>query len=319
MDQIRNAAEIAVRDCLAVKPEETVLVITDKDRRKIGYALFDSAREYGKEAFLVEMKAREFNGEEPPGAIAEFMKMVDVVICPTTKSLTHTDARRNACKTGTRVGTLPGITEDMMIRTMSADYHRIANLTYKITEILDRGEMAWLTTSLGTDIKIPIKDIKAISSTGLITSPGTFGNLPSGESYLMPAEGKTNGVFYVDGSLAGIGRIADKPVRIAVENGNAVEISGGVEAAKLNEMVNAIGDKARNLAELGVGTNYMAKVTGEILEDEKVSGTVHLALGNNVSMGGSVNVGFHVDGIILNPTLKIDDTILLENGRLLVE
>lgn len=319
MTDLEKAAQIAVRDCMAVKATEDVLIVTDGLRREIGYALYEAAMEFGREAFLLEMKERKLNGEEPPQPVAEMMKMVDVVLCPTTKSLTHTDARREACKTGTRVGTLPGITTDMMIRTMNADYHRIAELTYKITEILDAGEVAHLTTPFGTDITIPIRGIKAISSTGLITEPGTFGNLPSGESYLMPEEGKSQGIFVVDGSMAGIGLIQDQPVKIRVENGYAVDITGGKEAARLLEMIESIGEPARNLAELGIGTNYMAQITGEILEDEKVAGTVHLALGNNVSMGGTVNVGFHVDGIMTRPTLRIDDRLLLDDGKLLVE
>ncbi|OPX34163.1 leucyl aminopeptidase [candidate division KSB1 bacterium 4484_188] len=319
MDKLQKAAHIAVKDCMAVSGNETVLVITDRLRHKTGYAIYEAAQELGKEAFLLEMKEREINGQEPPEAVAELMKMVNVVICPTTKSLTHTDARREACKAGARVGTLPGITEDMMIRTMSADYNRIARLTYKVSEILDRGEIAHLTTPLGTDITIPIKGIKSIPSTGLITKPGTYGNLPSGESFLMPEEGKSNGVFFVDGSLAGIGRIQGPPVKIRVENGFAVEITGGEQAETFRKMVESIGRDARNLAELGVGTNYMAQITGEILEDEKVAGTVHLALGNNVSMGGTFNVGFHVDGIMTRPTLKIDDTLILDEGKLLVK
>lgn len=318
MNDLQKSAEIAVRDCMAVKPEEDVLIVTDPERREIGYALYEAAMKYGHEAFLLEMKAREVNGEEPPAPVAEMMKLVDVVLCPTTKSLTHTDARREACKTGTRVGTLPGITKDMMIRTMSADYHRIAELTYKITEILDAGEVAYLTTPFGTDITIPIKGIKAIPSTGLITKPGSYGNLPSGESYLMPEEGKSSGIFVVDGSMAGIGLIKDQPVKIRVENGYAVEITGGREAEMLKEMIARVGEQAKNLAELGVGTNYMAQITGEILEDEKVAGTVHLALGNNVSMGGTVNVGFHVDGIMTRPTLRVDDTLILQDGKLLI-
>jgi aminopeptidase len=319
MNELNKAAYIAVRDCMAVKKDENILVITDPKRRKIGYALYEAAMDLGKEAFLLEIREREMNGQEPPSSVAEMMKLVEVVLCPTSKSLTHTDARREACKTGTRVGTLPGITEEVMIRTMSADYHKIAELTYKVSEILNRSEEAYLTTSLGTNIKIPIKGIKAISSTGLITEKGKYGNLPSGESFLMPEEGKTNGVFMVDGSMAGIGLIKDKPIKILVENGMAVDITGGMEAEQLNQMVESIGEKARNLAELGIGTNYMAIITGEILEDEKVAGTVHLALGNNVSMGGTVNVGFHVDGIIKNPTLKIDDFLLLDNGKMLIE
>lgn len=316
MEKLLKAAEIAVKQCMGVKKDETVLIIADIPKRSIGQALFNAAQNIGSETLYLEMTPRQINGEEPPAAVAEIMKQFDVVMCPTSKSLTHTDARREACKAGTRVGTLPGITEDMMIRTMSADYHRIAELTYKVSEVLNKGSIARLTTELGTDITIPIGGIQAISSTGLITEPGTFGNLPSGESYLMPEEGKSEGIFIVDGSMAGIGIIADKPIRIRVENGMAVEISGGDEANKLNEMVEKVGERARNLAELGIGTNYMATITGDILEDEKVAGTVHLALGNNVSMGGTFNVPFHVDGIIRNPTLKIDDFVLLDAGKL---
>jgi leucyl aminopeptidase (aminopeptidase T) len=318
MQTLENAAKIAVRDCMGVSKTENVLIITDSEKRKIGEALFKAAQKYGAEAFLMEMTPREINGEEPPAAIAELMKLVPVVLCPTSKSLTHTDARREACKAGSRVGTLPGISEDIMIRTMSADYHRIAELTEKVSKILSAGNTAYLTTPLGTNITIPIHGIKAISSTGLITKPGTFGNLPSGESYLMPVEGESQGIFIVDGSMAGIGKIEEKPITIKVEKGQVVEISGGKEAEKLNKMVHELGDPAKNLAELGVGTNYMASITGAILEDEKVAGTVHLALGNNVSMGGTVNVGFHVDGIITQPTLKIGDRVILDKGELKV-
>ncbi len=57
------------------------------------------------------------------------------------------------------------------------------------------------------------------------------------------------------------------------------------------------------LAELGIGTNDRARVTGVILEDEKIYGTVHIALGSNDTFGGTVAAGIHVDGIITRPRL----------------
>lgn len=319
MEPLYEAALVAARDCLGVKKNETVLIVTDSERRKIGKALFEICQDLAAETLYMQMISRKVNGAEPPQAITEAMKAVDVVICPTTMSLTHTDARRAACKAGARVGTMPGITEDIMVRTMRADYHEIARLTEKISAILSEGKMAHLTTPAGTDIRIPIDGINAISSTGLVLEPGTFGNLPSGESYLMPKEGESEGVYVVDGSLAGIGMISGEPVRITVERGMAVKIEGSDQARQFDETVRSLGEKARTLAELGVGTNSMAEIKGTILEDEKVLGTVHLALGNNVSMGGTSNVGFHVDGILLKPTLKIDDRKILENGKMLIE
>lgn len=315
---LHQAALTAARDCLGLKKHETVLIVTDAPRRKIGLALYEVCRDLAAETLLMEMQPRRVNGAEPPPAITAAMKSVDVVICPTSTSLTHTDARRAACAAGARVGTMPGITEDVMIRTMRADYHAIARLTEKIAAILDAGQVAHVTTPAGSDIRLPIGGIKAKPSTGLVLSPGTYGNLPSGEAFLMPREGEAEGVFVVDGSLAGIGLITDAPVRITVEKGMAVKIEGGEQARQFNATVDSLGPAARNLAELGVGTNHMAEIKGTVLEDEKVLGTVHLALGNNISMGGTCNIGFHVDGILLKPTLTIDGEVILKDGKMVI-
>lgn len=318
MENIIQAAEIALRDCLALKEDETLLVLTDDQTIEIGSALFQVGKQMAKESAMLVMPEREVNGQEPPDEISELMKKYDVVICPTGKSLTHTDARRNACSAGARVGTMPGITKEVMIRTLKADYHEIARRTYHLSSLLDEVDNVRITTKLGTDITIPVKGIKAISSTGLVTERGTFGNLPSGESYLMPVENETNGIFVVDGSFAGVGKILDKPIKITVEKGFAIKFEGGKEAEVLNSLLKPLGKKAYNVAELGIGTNDQAIVTGAILEDEKVMGTVHIALGNNLSMGGTCNVGIHLDGVILEPTVEIDGTLIMDKGQLLV-
>ena len=319
MTPLHEAALVALRDCLALQSHETVVIVTDDDRKKIGEALYDVCRELAAETMMMIMQPRAVNGAEPPPAVTAAMMAADVAVCPTSFSLTHTDARRSACKAGTRVGTMPGITEDIMVRTMRADYHRIARRTELVAELLTAGKQVHITTPAGTDIHLPIEGIKAIPSTGLVRSPGSFGNLPSGEAYLMPREREAEGVYVVDGSLAGIGKISGEPVRITIEKGVATRIEGGPQAAQFLKTVETVGPAARLLAELGVGTNDRAEIRGTVLEDEKVLGTVHLALGNNVSMGGTNGVGFHVDGILLNPTVTIDGRPLLTNGTLHVD
>jgi leucyl aminopeptidase (aminopeptidase T) len=319
MEGLKKSAEIALRDCMALKDTETLLVVTDDITFEIGTALFDVGKNLAKDSFLLVMTERKVNGQEPPDAIAEMMTKHDVVICPTAKSLTHTDARRNACKAEARVGTMPGITKDVMIRTLKADYHKIAERTIYLSAILDEASEVHITTALGTDILLPIKGIKAISSTGLVTEKGSYGNLPSGESFLMPVEGQSNGVFIVDGSFAAVGKIEEMPISIKVENGFATKIEGGKEATKLNDILKPLGDQAYTIAELGIGTNDQAIITGAILEDEKVMGTVHIALGNNISMGGTCNVGIHLDGVILEPTVNVDGKLIMEQGKLMIE
>jgi leucyl aminopeptidase (aminopeptidase T) len=109
-----------------------------------------------------------------------------------------------------------------------------------------------------------------------------------------------------------------QPLRIAVESGYATEISGGPEAQELIALLEPHGKDARTVAEFGIGTNDKAILTGVILEDEKVMGTIHIAFGDNKSMGGSVRVASHLDGLIRNPTVWFDETKVMEDGRLLV-
>ena len=315
MDMLKRAADVAVRVCMGIKQGETVLIVVDAPERNIGYALFDAAREAGAEAMLLEILPRAMHGEEPPPQVAELMRMVDAILAPTSRSLTHTEARRRACEEGVRVATLPGITEEVMARTLEADYYKIARRSATLAEILTGGRSALVTSPSGTELSLDIEGRKGYADTGLYHNPGDFGNLPAGEAFLAPVEGKAEGVVVVDGSMAGVG-LLEEPIRLFVEGGLVRKIEGGKEADALRKVLEPYGDMGRNVAELGVGTNERARITGVVLEDEKVLGTVHIALGDNASMGGRVKVPVHLDGVLLRPTLEVDGRVVLKDGIL---
>ena len=201
---------------------------------------------------------------------------------------------------------------------MNADYKSISKRSLKLKKILEKTKRVKITAPAGTDIEFDITGRTAIASKGLYHKKGESGNLPTGETYNAPVEGTANGLFVVDGSFAGLGLIGNVNIRVEVKNGFATKITGGTAAKKLNAMLDKVCKQARNIAEFGIGTNYSARLSGILLEDEKVMGTVHLALGNNVTMGGSVNVPIHVDGVIKKPTVYIDGKLLMENGKLLI-
>jgi leucyl aminopeptidase (aminopeptidase T) len=315
MDKLFKSAQVAINNCLVVKKGELVLVITDQPERKIGYAFWEAAKEINAEAMLLEILPRSSNGEEPPGAVAKFMKDFDVLIIPTSKSMSHTKARREACEAGARCVTLPGILEDTMERTLNADYREIAQRSIKLAEMVNQGKKAKVTTPAGTDISMSIEGRECHADTGLVHHPGDFSNLPAGEAYIAPVEGTANGIIMVDGAM--VGKVK-KPIKIVVKDGFATQITGDKSAEELERMLEPFGQPGRNLAELGIGTNHKAQIVGSVLEDEKVMGTVHMALGDNKSMGGNVSVQSHLDGILLKPTLWIDDKKIMENGKLMI-
>jgi aminopeptidase len=312
--ELYSAALIAVRDCMGLRTGEKVLVVTDEPLRAIAHALHAAARDLGNEVLLVEMLPRASNGAEPPSEVAALMAGADVVLCPTSKSLTHTDARRAASKLGVRVATLPGVTEEIMIRCMNADYERIAERTFRLCKLLDSTETIRVRAPGGTEIELPKVGRKAYASSGLFRERGESGNLPTGEAYLAPVEGRSNGVVVVDGSMAMIGMVKD-PIRIVVRDGFAAEITGGIEAERLVSLLEPHGKEARNVAEFGIGTNDRDILSGLILEDEKVMGTIHIAFGDNKSMGGSVRVASHLDGLVREPTVWFDEKMIMERGK----
>lgn len=313
--KLDSASEIAIKTCMGVKKNEKILVITDEVKRDIGYSLYLNAVRLGYIALLVEMKSGKVNGEEPPAEIAELMQKFDVVFCPTAKSLTHTDARRAASAKGVRIATFPGITKEVMIRGMNADYKKISKLSIKLMKILEKGKDIRVVAPSGTDISFSIKGRKSYASKGLFHAKGESGNLPTGETFLAPVEGSSNGIFVVDGSMAGLGLIKNANISITVKDGYADKITGGTVASKLKKQLDAVGKDARNIAEFGIGTNDSARLSGVLLEDEKVMGTIHIALGNNVSMGGSVNVPIHLDGVIKKPTVYLDGKPIMKDGK----
>jgi len=315
-NELYDASLIALRDCMGLKSDETLLIITDEIKNEIGQALHEVGKTLCKESLLVEIKSRTINGEEPPAQVAALMKTVDVVICPTAKSLTHTDARREAVKMGVRVGTMPGITIDTMVRCLNADYEKIIALTDYIAQKLVGVKNIRVVTEKGTDVLMPIEGRNILPSKGVLRNRGESGNLPSGEVYLAPWEDRTNGKIVIDGSMAGIGMLTE-PVTIDIINGYAENIYGGKQASEIAELLDKSGREARAVAEFGMGTNYKAILTGMILEDEKVYGTIHIAFGNNVSMGGKISVSSHYDALIKEPDVYFDTELVMKKGKLL--
>lgn len=312
-----SACEIALRECMGVKEDEIVLIIADEEKRNIGLHLWIKAKELKTEAIYVEMLPRKMHGEEPPLPIAEAMKSADVVLAPTSKSITHTLAKKEACERGTRVATLPGITEEIFIRTLNANYEEMLKITNKVADILDEGENIEIITSLGTHLSFSIKGRKAKRSTGIYRKVGECGNLPGAEAFIAPVEGTAQGIAIIDGSMAGIG-LLKKPIRLIINEGMVKTIEGGEEAEKLKDILSRYSEEAKNIGEFGIGTNPKAMISGNTLEDEKVLGTIHIAIGNNIDFGGTIKAPIHLDGVIKVPTVIVDGRPLIREGKLLI-
>jgi len=311
---LKKGAETAVNICMGVKRGESVLVLTDTEKEPIGQALFDAALAAKAKPLLVKMLPTTRHGEEPPRPVVEMMKRAQVIIAPTKFSITHTQARKVANRLGARIATMPGITEEMMRKGgMTADFKEVKKSMIHVHRYLRGKKLAHLTTPLGTDLKFSLEDRKWITvDTGLCHGKGQYINLPAGELFIPPKEGTAEGKIVIDGAMT---KKLTKPVEVTIEKGMAVKNKGGSEVFKA---LDKQGKLARSVAEFGIGMNPKAKIIGNVLEDEKALGTVHVAFGDNSTFGGKIKCGIHIDGIIMKPTLTLDDRTILEDGKLVV-
>jgi len=318
MNRLDRALAIAVRDCLAVQPKETVLVVTDDDRLKLGQALYGVARRFAKESLLLVMAPRQNHGQEPPASVARAMLAAEVIFLITKMSLSHTRARRQATARGARIASLPGITEDIIKRTMDVDYGEMKRLADRICPLLSGAPMIRITTPLGTDLTFSTKGRTAHPDTGIVKEKGGFTNLPAGEVYVAPLEGTANGRLVIDGTICRMWPLS-QPIELAISRGYAVGVGPGAEAERLWRELSRHGRSAFNVAEFGIGINPKARISGIVLEDEKALGTIHIAFGDNSSMGGQVKVPSHQDGIVTRATVWVGGRKIMEDGRLLIK
>jgi len=245
---LKNSTGIVLETCMAVKPGEVVLIITDTATHpSIASTLYDRAVELGCDPILMTMEPRGVHGQEPPKTVAEAMAAADVVLAPTSKSLTHTQAKINAKMAGARIATMPGISLEMMgSGGITADFLAIRDTAFELKSRLDSVNEVRITTDLGTDIIFNVKGCDWKVDHGICHEPGSSSNLPAGEVFVAPKSG--NGVFVVDGSMGGLG-ILDSPLTIKIEDGQATDIAGEGAGQFIN-MIDSVGPPGRNLAEL---------------------------------------------------------------------
>jgi leucyl aminopeptidase (aminopeptidase T) len=316
--KLMDAASTVMKQCMAIKPDERILIVSNIETTDIAQALFSAGLKIATDCRWLVYPTGKINGEEPPEWVAEALKNVDVVVAPTLKSISHTRARRDACKHyQTRIATLPGITKESFIRGLSADYDEIANISARVYDALASHKVAKITSPSGTDLTVELGNMP-VQSIGKIITPGSFSNLPDGESELAPKN--ANGKLVVDRC----GNTITEPAWISIKDGHIVDIEKSESGIRFSQMIENSEKQdgnanARFIAEFAIGTNPNARITGNLLEDEKVLGTCHIAFGDNTSYPGGTNESvLHIDTIVISPTITLDDKTIMENGRLLI-
>ena len=306
---LRPPAETAVMQCLDLQPTESCAIVTDDKRRAIGEALYRVAAEITDDTVFVRYPPGDQHGEEPPRPVTGAMRTADVVLAPTTKSLSHTEARSDANAAGARVATLPGITEGVFLMGLKADYEAINGHCQDVLAQVEGAEEIRVTSPQGTDITFGVGDREWQQDTGIVHERGSMSNLPAGEVFLAPET--ADGTFVVDGTMRPHGKLDGTELTFEVADGTVTEIDDPEVREQVESAAEEVGADAYNLAELGIGTNTaVTELVGSVLLDEKAGGTVHIAIGDDHAIGGETHAPIHLDGILTEPTVYADGEVV---------
>lgn len=312
-----DSAVKALQAYLSVTPDESVLLIYDDSTTEIADAFIRAAGKLLLKLTPVKIPPTGGNGIEPAPEIALMMKEFNVVIAPTEYSLTHTDSVRNANKAGARVATLPGINNSIFEQGLASNPRELnENGIIWINKLRGKHQVR-IETEEGTAVAFTVGIHSPMNDDGVLDKPGSCGNLPAGEAFIAPDEDSAEGIVVIDGTIGGQdGSDLTSPVYLTLKNGSIIDFgedrttpAGRIRAKKLKETLTPFGKGALLLAEFGIGTNPHLRMSGNLLGDEKLIGTIHLAFGNNCSMGGTNNVKVHIDCLVTKPKIFIDGVL----------
>ncbi len=316
-EKARRGCEILLHTCGEVKKGERVLVITDHTSKKIGEAMYACAAEF-TDAVLVCMPDRTAHGEAPAAAVSAAMRESDVVFSATTFSLYNSEARIAACGAGARFVNMADYSMEMLEEgCLFTDWDEVRRIVDDLKGRIVGKELS-ITTPAGTDFHTSIEGRHADTGYGVSREKGEASSPPDAECAVGPADDSAEGTLVIDGSipLPGLGVLAH-PVTLRVEKGYVTSIEGGEEADLLRETLASFNDKRVYLAaEVGFGLNPAGRLSGRMLEDEGVLGTMHIGIGNNLSYGGACDTPVHIDLIMKCPTCIVDGVCVMKDGKL---
>jgi leucyl aminopeptidase (aminopeptidase T) len=334
-EDIRGGIENIYRYNLQIRENEKILVLGDyipedkKDEFKEKFGLTDQDIKeiqercdlsnviakvgqalYGSNVTFLSYPLTGAHGGKPPERIAEAMKNVDAIIALTTHSITHTNATKTAVDMKKRVVSMPGFSPDMFSGPMNVDYEKLRDITNRLKEQLNQVHEVKIVASNGTDLDIKLSGKNIRVDTGDFSADGSLGNLPAGEVFTAPID--ANGKLVVDpGWYKGL----DDVLTFTFKNGEAVDIEAGGKVGE-DLRIKCKNPQNRRIAELGIGTNENAKRPDNLLESEKILGTIHVAIGDSKSIGGENEAEIHMDFVVNKPNMIIDGKKLMIEGKL---
>lgn len=320
---MKNTFYYILKNCVE-NERKKVLIIYDDTTSLFIQGIYKAAEELGKEIEIVKVENSGRHGVEPGRDVSDRMVKSDVVMALTKYSLAHTSARKQLSQIGIPFLSMPDYNLDMLSNPAHyVEYKAIYSVVNKYSDILSKGKTIRVVTEKGTDITMDISDRQGNSCPGIVNEEFLLGSPPDIEANIAPIEDNTNGTIVVDGSITDyrIGLLKN-PIMLDVKNGKIVNIQADDFVLKMiiSDIFKEVNsENAYYVGEFGIGFNDMAQICGNMLIDEGAKGCIHFGMGSNWTIGGSNIVSFHLDFVVKEATVWVDDELIIDKGVVIYE
>jgi leucyl aminopeptidase (aminopeptidase T) len=313
-----SAFDNVLDTCLAVRPGEQVVLLTDDGTDE---AVVDGLREgvgaRGAVPVVARIPTPRLPGSEPPTTVAAMMFEAGAIIELTSLFIGSSLARRRATGNGARYLAMPGVRLETFRDDgpLTVDFAGLRARVEDVGAAWTRAQTFRLTTPAGTDLHGSIEGRPGRVLHGLACSGGDYMAPPDIEAGTAPLEGSTNGIVVVDADLLFMGKgPLPEPVVLHIRDGELAGVEGS-ERYRLTEMIDRCSDsRMSNLAEVSMAFNPAGRVCSVAMETESALGTAHIALGNSLAYGGTVDAVAHLDCVMRDATLELDGETVLVAG-----
>ena len=290
---LRRIGQDVPQEYLGLVPEHELRWLDDMD------AIVE-VRDHGGHIPNVPLERRRAMG-------AEWIALIDEAAC---KGVRRVMVINPTPALATAYGLSPDDLQRRLMRAVNVDYAKVDGLQEQFARLLDETSDVHITCPAGTDLRLRVAGRKALVDTD---------SLPHGEAYIAPLEESAEGVAVIEKAFFG-GKFVSG-LRLIFSGGNVtgVEAPDPAEAQAFRDMLAAFSGDKDVIAELGIGVNPgVVEPIGNISLDEKIGGSVHIAIGMNERFGGRNKSNLHLDLAILKPTLWFDGKVVIENGAIKV-
>ncbi|MFA4844112.1 MAG: aminopeptidase [Candidatus Margulisiibacteriota bacterium] len=328
MSGLIKGAQIALKERYNLRAGQKVLVFHDLPKKKIGAAFVEAARNLGAEVKVFQIGKERFAGDTQERLAAALSGHSFALIINVLKSLVEeTPDRVNLGKMETGPDTViahcPEIEEAML--KIKINFGEMIDNARKLLENLKAASEVHIKTALGTDVKIDIRGREFHDD--IIPRTSGITNFPCGELFCAPVESGTNGTVIADASTTSLG-ILPQPLKLEINGGRLTSLQWLNAPARNNRLLAKLraslsqDDEAGLTGELGIGlASY--PICGNMLQDEKVAGTIHIAFGFNRNFGGRNNSKSHFDFLVRDPELTVyypdrPPQTIMRAGKLLI-